>query len=238
MQLSCILLFIFIKIMTISAIILSGGKGSRMGKPIPKQYLSLCDQLIILRSLDAILTFSSWKEIVIVCEPCYQPLFASYKKIPLTFALPGKTRQDSLFSGFDALVSPSKWICIHDGARPLLKKKELFDVIDAGKTYGAATLAIPVTTTIKESDDHLFVRKTLDRSKLWNIQTPQILRSDLLQKGRTYILENTLSITDDVSLAEALGHPVKLVLGSESNIKITTPEDLHLAKLLLEKTDD
>ncbi|MES2199877.1 MAG: 2-C-methyl-D-erythritol 4-phosphate cytidylyltransferase [Chlamydiota bacterium] len=219
--------------MTISAILLSGGHGSRMGKTIPKQYLPLNDKPIILHALEALLLFPLWSEVVIVCDPIYQSLFLSYDKIPLVFASPGKTRQDSLFSGFDALSTSPKWICIHDGARPLLRRRELFDVINAGKTYGAATLATPVIATIKESDERLFVKKTLDRNKLWNIQTPQVLTSDLLQEGRKYISENSLSITDDVSLAELLEHPVKLVPGSESNIKITTIEDLHLAQMLL-----
>lgn len=224
------------KTMTISAIILSGGQGTRMGGPIPKQYLPLNEKPIILHTLEALLTFPDWTEIVIVCEPIYLSLFSSYKNIPLRFALPGKTRQDSLFSGFDALSTSPEWICIHDGARPLLKKKDLLAVIDAGKTYGAATLAAPVKATIKEVDSHLFITKTLDREKLWNIQTPQILKSDLLQKGRSYVLEKSITVTDDVSLAELLHHPVKLVEGSDSNIKITTQEDLSLAKLLLQRS--
>jgi 2-C-methyl-D-erythritol 4-phosphate cytidylyltransferase len=224
--------------MTISAILLSGGKGTRMGEGIPKQYLSLCNKPVILRSLEALLTFPSWNEIVVVCEPEYQDLFSDYKTIPIIFALPGKTRQDSLFSGFDALRNTPQWICIHDGARPLLKKKELSDVITAGKTYGAATLAAPTSSTIKESDEHLFVKKTLDREKLWDIQTPQVLTKDLLQRGRKYISEKNIIITDDVSLAEVLKHPVKLVPGSKSNIKLTTKEDLYLAKLLLENLHD
>ncbi len=223
--------------MTISAILLSGGTGSRMGKPIPKQYLTLHDKSIIIHALEALLTFPLWKEIVIVCDPSYQSLFSSYKTVPLLFALPGKTRQDSLFSGFKSLSPLPKWVCIHDGARPLLKEKDLLNVINAGKTHGAAALAVPIKETLKESDDQLFVKKTLDRKNLWTVQTPQIITSDLLQKGQQYILEQSLSITDDVSLAELLNHPVKLVLGSESNIKITTIEDLSLAKLLLENTN-
>lgn len=223
--------------MTISAILLSGGIGSRMGKPIPKQYLTLHDKPIIIHALEALLTFSSWKEIVIVCDPIYQYLFSSYKTVPLLFASPGKTRQDSLFSGFQSFSSPPKWVCIHDGARPLLKKKDLLNVINAGKNHEAAALAVPVKETLKESDDQLFVKKTLDRKKIWTVQTPQIITSKLLQEGRKKILEQSLSVTDDVSLAEILNHPVKLVPGSESNIKITTTEDLSLAKLLLENID-
>ncbi|MBS0627971.1 MAG: 2-C-methyl-D-erythritol 4-phosphate cytidylyltransferase [Verrucomicrobia bacterium] len=207
-----------------------------MGKPIPKQYLLLKEKPIILHTLEAFLTFQDWGEIVIVCEPIYQSLFSSYNDIPLRFAPPGKTRQDSLFSGFDALLTSPEWICIHDGARPLLKEKDLRAVIDAGKIHGAATLATPVKTTIKEVDNDLVVKKTLLREKLWSIQTPQILRKDLLQKGRNYVTEKNITVTDDVSLAELLDHPVKLVEGSDSNIKITTQEDLSLANLLLKRS--
>ncbi len=218
-----------------SAILLSGGVGKRMGSTTPKQYLKLQNKPLIIHSLEALLTFPNWQEIVIVCEKEYQKLFTDYSHLPLRFALPGKERQDSVFSGLKALSKHTRWVCVHDGARPLLQKQDLENVIKAGMTYEAASLAVPVKMTIKEADEDLFVKKTLDRSVLWDIQTPQFLSYELFVKGHLKALAEKTILTDDVSLIESLNHPVKLVEGSPSNIKITTLDDLPLANLLLEK---
>ena len=198
----------------------------------PKQYLPLHGKPIILHALDALLSYSFWEEVVVVCDPMYQSVFSSYDH--LRFALPGKQRQDSVFSGLDQLSLSIEWVCIHDGARPLLAKKDLLAVIEAGKQYGAAALATSVKTTIKEVDSNLFVKRTITREHLWSIQTPQVLSIDLLRRGRDFVEKNNLTVTDDVSLAEIISQPVKLVKGSESNIKITTQEDLALAATLYE----
>lgn len=216
-----------------SAILLSGGSGQRMHSTCPKQYLPLLGKPIILRSLEALLSFPGLNEVIIVCEEKYQDLFSDYKTIPIKFALPGKRRQDSVLSGFNTLSSSTKWVCIHDGARPLLKSQDLYAVIGAGMEHSAATLAVPLKMSVKEAGPDLFVKQSLDRSTLWDIQTPQVLSYPLLQKGLQKMRQENLTVTDDVSLAEALGKPVKLVQGSYSNIKITTPDDLQLAELLL-----
>lgn len=220
----------------ISAILLSGGQGKRMKAERPKQYLSLQGKPLILHALEALLSFPSWAEIVIVCEEEYQPLFASYQsKASLHFALPGKERQYSVFSGLQALSPNTQWVCIHDGARPLLSKQDLASVISQGKSFGAAALAVPVKMTIKETDEKGIVQKTIPRSHLWEIQTPQVLAYTLLQEGHQKAIADQYVATDDVSLAEHLNHPVLLVEGSYSNLKITTEEDLLLAEILLRK---
>jgi len=219
----------------ISAILLSGGSGTRMGSSIPKQYLPIRGKPLILHTLDALLSFQDWGEIAVVCEESYTPLFAPYGKYPLRFALPGKERQDSVFAGAEVLSPLTKFVSIHDGARPLLKPKDLINVIEAGKLHGAATLGIPVKATIKEVDGNLFVEKTLAKSKLFEIQTPQVISYHLLQKGRAFVEKEKKLVTDDVSLAEILGVRVKIVPGSDDNIKVTTPLDLALVELLLRK---
>jgi 2-C-methyl-D-erythritol 4-phosphate cytidylyltransferase len=217
----------------ISAILLSGGQGKRMKREIPKQYLPLQKKPIILHALEALLSFPSWSEIVIVCEKKYQGLFTPYQnKASLLFASPGKSRQDSVFSGLQTLSSNTKWVCVHDGARPLLLKKDLEAVLLQGQSFGAAALAVPVKMTIKETDNTGLVKKTIPRSHLWEIQTPQVLAYHLLQEGHQKALKNHYTATDDVSLAEYLDHPVLLVEGSYSNLKITTEEDLELAEIL------
>ena len=217
----------------ISAILLSGGKGSRFSGPIPKQYLPLLGKLVILHSLEALLSYSDWKEIVIVCEESFEHVFLPYAlKQRILFARPGKERQDSVLAGLKALSSPYDFVCIHDGARPLLQPKDLFAVIEQGILHGAATLATQVKNTIKEIHSDLSIEKTLDRSKLWDIQTPQVLSYSLLTKGFKKVLATKQHITDDISLAELLGEKAYVVPGSPFNIKITTKEDLFLAEIL------
>jgi len=218
---------------SIAAILLAGGTGSRVGGPIPKQYLPLKGQPIVQYSFDLFLSLPEITEIIVVCKPQFQTFFEESPLKPVRFALPGKERQDSVASGF-AHVSPScEYILIHDTARPLIQEEEVNKLIEEGLPVGAATLGVPITYTIKEVDDHGIVKQTLNRNQLFNIQTPQILRRDILSKGLHKARKRGLIFTDDVALAELLGHPVKIVFGSNDNFKITTYNDFEVAKQLV-----
>ncbi len=212
----------------ISAILLSGGSGSRMGATTPKQYLPLSGKPIALHSFDLLTKCDLISEIIVVCIPSYHHLFPSAQ-----YASPGRRRQDSLFNGLQHTSPASEYILVHDAARPLLEEKELNTLINAALEYGAATLATAVQSTIKQADDDLLVTKTLERSSLYNIQTPQMIKKEILLEGFAKAQQDNLSVTDDVSLAELINAPVKLVLGTGENIKITTPEDLTFAENIL-----
>lgn len=211
----------------ISVILLAGGLGLRMGISMPKQFLPLGDKLIAQHSYELFRSIPQINEIIVVCEPEYQIHFPNAK-----YALPGNRRQDSVYNGFLKISQDSSLVCIHDSARPFLSKDDLLKVIDAGQKHGAAALASPVKSTIKEGCGDHFVTKTLDRSILWELHTPQVVIPSLLKKG--FEIAQDITVTDDVSLVELTGHPVKLVAGSASNIKITTPVDLKLAEILYE----
>lgn len=216
----------------ISAILLAGGIGSRVGASIPKQYLPLLGIPIAIRSLSALLSYKDWAEIIVVCGQEYQSYFLPFcQNYPLHFAPPGKTRADSAISGINSLSTSPLSLCIHDAARPLLLPQDLQKLLEAGRVYEAATLAVKTTSTIKQADPFCFVDHTLDRSLLWEVQTPQVIRTQIFKEGYRQFPE----ATDDVFFAEKLGVPVKLVEGSYSNLKITTPEDLLLAEILLEQ---
>lgn len=218
---------------TIAAILLAGGTGSRMGGPIPKQYLPLKGQPIVQYSFDLFLSLPEISEIVVVCKPQFQTFFEKSPLKPVQFALPGDQRQDSVASGF-AHVSPScDYLLIHDTARPLIQEDEVHKLLEEGIPVGAATLGVPMKYTVKEVDKNGLVCQTLDRSRLFNIQTPQLLRRDILSKGLKEAKKRGLTFTDDVSLAELVRHPVKIVYGSDDNLKITTPEDFEVAKQLV-----
>ncbi len=126
-------------------------------------------------------------------------------------------------------------MAVHDGARPLLLLSHLVEVLEAANQNAGAVLAVPVKDTIKEATNHMFVAKTLVRSKLWITQTPQVFKKDVLVWAYQRAFEEGFAGTDDASLAEHFGINVKIVRGSYENIKITTPEDLDLAELILKR---
>jgi 2-C-methyl-D-erythritol 4-phosphate cytidylyltransferase len=210
----------------ISVILLAGGSGSRFGSLLPKQFHDLHGKPLIRHSYDFFCALPWVSQIIVVCAEAYQPYFPS-----ATYAAPGLRRQDSLFNGF--IKSRGDWIIVHDGARPLLLKEDIENLKEATFTYGAATLATPAKVTIKEATADGLVDKTLPRDKLWEIQTPQMIKRSWLTEGFDFARAHSLDVTDDVSLIEPLGHPVKLVPGSPFNIKVTTPIDLILMKELL-----
>ncbi|XP_004133739.1 2-C-methyl-D-erythritol 4-phosphate cytidylyltransferase, chloroplastic isoform X1 [Cucumis sativus] len=225
-----------VKERSVSVILLAGGKGKRMGASMPKQYLPLLGQPIALYSLYTFSRMIEVKEIIVVCDPSYQDIFEDAKEkidIQLKFTLPGKERQDSVYSGLQAIDLNSELVCIHDSARPLVLAGDIQQVLKDGRLNGAAVLGVPVKATIKEANDDRFVQKTLDRKTLWEMQTPQVIEPELLRKGFELVNREGLEVTDDVSIVEHLRHPVFITEGSYTNIKVTTPDDLLLAERIL-----
>lgn len=233
-------------------VLLAGGTGSRMKANMPKQFLDLCGVPVLHHSLDLFLerlpthAKAMGKEgppfVVLVMDPKYQP---EYQPIVdkyngrLAFANPGEERQGSVENGLNKLVEMAdgscKYVAVHDSARPLVTIQEICDVITDAKEYGAAVLGVPCKATIKESEDGSLVLRTIPRSRLWEVHTPQVIRIDTLQRGFTKVQAENLEVTDDVSVVEALGEPVKLTLGEYTNLKITTPEDMSVAESILEE---
>ncbi|KAL3538468.1 hypothetical protein ACH5RR_001834 [Cinchona calisaya] len=227
---------IVVKQKSVSVILLAGGKGKRMGASMPKQYLPLLGQPIALYSFFTFCRMPEVKEIVVVCDPSYQDIFEDAKEkihVDLKFALPGKERQDSVYSGLEAVDLSSELVCIHDSARPLVLTEDVEKVLKDGLKIGAAVLGVPSKATIKEADSKYFVVKTLDRKTLWEMQTPQVIKPELLKKGFELVNREGLEVTDDVSIVEHLKHPVYITEGSYTNIKVTTPDDLLLAERIL-----
>lgn len=213
----------------ISAILLAGGTGSRFGSAVPKQFLFLADKRVIHYSLDLLLSCERIDEIIIVCDEKYIDFFSSYLNEKIRFAPPGSSRQESVLEGLKRVSVDTNYVCIHDGARPLLTLAELNAVIDEAMMYKAAALGVPAKNTIKKVDERGFVVETLARDSLWEMQTPQVLCINLYWQGVLEAQKKGVVATDDITLAELLGHPVKIVASSYKNIKITTAEDMTIA---------
>ncbi|MBI2651057.1 2-C-methyl-D-erythritol 4-phosphate cytidylyltransferase [Candidatus Woesearchaeota archaeon] len=159
--------------------------------------------------------------------------FAKIKKI----VVGGKERQDSAYNGLTSIENAraDDTILMHNGCNPFVEEKEIIEVINHAKNYGAAALAFPAKDTIKKSDEKNFVEKTLERNGLWQMQTPQAIKYSLAIKAFEAAKKQNFYATDDVSLVERLGKRVKLVPCSYKNIKITTEDDLDIAKGILMK---
>ena len=140
----------------------------------------------------------------------------------------GERRQDSVRLGLEALGG-CDYVAVHDGARPLVTPELIARGLGAARETGAAAPAIPIADTVKEAGPNGIVLRTLDRSRLWAVQTPQVFRYDLLLRAHREI---TADVTDDAAMVEALGEPVRLFEGSRANIKVTTVEDLTLIEAL------
>ncbi|KAK9908971.1 hypothetical protein WJX75_005450 [Coccomyxa subellipsoidea] len=227
---------------SVSFILLAGGVGKRMGASIPKQYLELLGQPIAMYSLETVASMPEIGEVVIVCDPSYRALFQRYyDKLPvkprLVFTEPGKERQDSVYNGFAASNPDSVLVAIHDSARPLVTINDVRRCLKDGLEVGAAVLGVPVKPTIKEVDSERNVVKTLARAALWEVQTPQVIRPALLREGFELVRKDSLEVTDDVSIIEALGRPVRVTQGSYTNIKVTTPDDMSVAERFLSENE-
>jgi len=218
-----------------SLLFLAGGHGLRMGSAVPKQYLLLQDKPIALHSFEIFLQLSEMQEVIVVCEPAYQSIFqasADDLSVPIRFATPGQRRQDSVFNGMQQLTG-NPLVCIHDAARPLINHDIVRQVVYTANSWEAAVAGVRVKSTIKICDGAQVIVETPARESLWEMQTPQVIRLRLLKEGFDYVNKQGMTVTDDVSLVEVLGKPVKVVEGSYTNVKVTTPEDLTIVKQLL-----
>lgn len=220
----------------ISAIIVAAGSGRRLKLAVPKPLVKIAKLPAIIYSLKALNAQAQVKEIILVVSAANRQAIATalkryrFKKLK-SLVLGGPRRQDSVRNGLAATSVDTHWVLVHDAARPLIGRLEISKVILAAKRSQTAILGVPVKATIKKVKSGNFVDQTLERNSLWEIQTPQVFKKEIILQA--YQRFGRSLVTDDAALVEKLGQPVKIVLGSYDNIKITTKEDLLLAEAIL-----
>lgn len=222
---------------SVYALVAAAGRSTRMGDGVNKQLLDLAGRPVVVHALQAVQAVPV-DGIVLVVTPGQEAGFHSVlDKFGWTGRVKivpgGASRCDSVMCGLAALPAGVELVVVHDGARPLARPERIREVIRQARRWGAATLAVPVKDTIKIAGEQDLVRETLPRDKLWQVQTPQVFSFELLMEAHRAAARDGFSGTDDASLVERLGHPVKLVSGDYANIKITTPEDIALAEALM-----
>jgi 2-C-methyl-D-erythritol 4-phosphate cytidylyltransferase len=222
----------------ISAIIVAAGKGTRMGGKGDKLFLELGGCPIVAHTWRRFDEAECVDELLLVVREGMQAAFAELaekhrfrKKFALVAG--GKERQDSVWNGLEALSPDTEIVAIQDAARPCTSQALIAATIAAARETGAAVAAQAITDTIKESRDGKLIERTLDRSQLWAVQTPQTFRVEIIRRALSEVRRRGLLVTDDTAACELIGQPVRLVVSAQPNPKVTRPEDLPCVEALL-----
>lgn len=219
------------------ALILAGGKGTRMGSSVPKQYIEYKNKPIIVHTLEA---FANHPQIDKVCVICPTDSIEYMRELVTKYCIPkvawiepgGASRRESSYIGVSRLAqefNENPVVLIHDGARPNVSERIITENISAAAKFGACETVIPSQDTIAVSEDGIRITGIPERKKMYNVQTPQSFRLDLILKAHeVWIEKGGEDATDDASLLLSSGHDVYIVNGEKNNLKITTGEDLRI----------
>jgi len=222
---------------SVYALVAAAGRSTRMGSGVNKQLFDLAGHPVVAYVLQTMQKVPV-DGIVLVVTPGeidnFRFLLNRFIQDAQMQIIPGgASRGESVWLGLQALPADAELVVVHDGARPLIQAEAIRETIHQAQQWGAAILAVPVKDTIKVACEQDLVKETLPREKLWQVQTPQVFKYQLLVEAHRAAFQEGFIGTDDASLVERLGHPVKLVRGDYTNIKITTPEDLELVKTMM-----
>ena len=224
------------------AIIVSAGKGVRMNRSTPKQYLLLQGRPVLCHT---IIAFDSCPEVdnIILVVPendiqfCREQLLSELNlKTPVNVLAGGKRRQDSVFNGILSIDDRGGIVVIHDSVRPLVSSDMISRCIRKARTSGACILGVPLRDTLKAVDGNSVIKKTIPRESLWLAQTPQAFHYQLIRDAHEAAAKQGIEATDDAALLEWMGLPVSILGSTVDNLKITTNEDLVLANIILSQS--
>jgi 2-C-methyl-D-erythritol 4-phosphate cytidylyltransferase len=217
------------------AIVPAGGMGVRMGRSQPKQYLSLAGRPLFIHTLQALLSSGAIARVVLAVpnnrvEATRRVLRRHGIERAIDVLEGGSSRQESVWCGLQAIPVDARWVVVHDAVRPFITGDLVERLLEAARRVGAATCGLEVRDTLKRVVGGETVHTSVDRDGLWLTQTPQVFRRDLLWEAHDKARRDGFAGTDDAMLVERLGAPVAMVAGFPYNIKITTPDDLRIAR--------
>ena len=221
------------------ALVPAAGRGLRMGGSVPKQFLALGGQPLILHSLRVLQASSVIDEIILAVpqnemEYCLKEIVAKHHFTKVTKVVPGgHERQDSVRHALEAVHDDVDVVLVHDAVRPFLTELMVEGVLKSAWAKGAAIIAFPMKDTVKQVGTDHVIERTVDRQSLWLAQTPQAFRRDWLLAAHRKAHAEGVRATDDAYLIEWAGHPVSVVEGSGENIKVTRPEDMVIGEAIL-----
>jgi len=223
--------------MDVSVIIVAAGLGRRMGNhATPKQFMPLLGKPLLSHTIIPFESIPKIREIILLVPPgweeyCRVHVVEAYRFKKVTKILSGGAeRQDTVYRGLQEVSPEIEIVAIHDGARPLVTGPLIESCIQMACAYGGALVAIPLTDTPKLVTAEGLVTQTLKRDGIWLAQTPQTFRKEIILKAYESALSDGFYSTDDAALVERIGYSVKIVPGSPTNLKVTTPDDLRLAE--------
>ncbi|MEE8317287.1 MAG: 2-C-methyl-D-erythritol 4-phosphate cytidylyltransferase [Candidatus Omnitrophota bacterium] len=223
--------------MKVAAIVPAAGKGRRIKSKIEKPYIEFCGKPILAHTLLKLSRNTLITEIVVAVNRKKVDIFRRriinrfrIKKVRIVIG--GRERRDSVFNALRAVSCDIDYILIHDGIRPFITNSLIETSLKQAQRFGASVVAVPVKPTLKYAGKNRRIQHTPDRRAFWEAQTPQVFRRDLIEEAYRRVGRKKINITDDSMLVERMGIRPRLVPGSYTNIKITTPEDLQLAKIL------
>lgn len=225
----------------VSAVIVAGGKGTRMNMNESKQFMMIGDMPVLSRTISAFENSQNVSEIVVVVNEedvsfCEENIVNAYNFRKVTKVVAGgKERQYSVYNGISNTNSSANIVLIHDGARPFITEDVIRNTIDGAIEHSSAVCAVKVKDTIKVASSEGIITKTLERDSLWSIQTPQAFKRNVILAAHEKAQNDNFLGTDDAVLVEQLGIATKIVLGNYLNIKITTQEDLLFAQAIINR---
>ena len=211
-----------------------------MGVQKDKLFLEVAGRPVVAHTWQRFEEAACIDEIIIVVRKGREKLFAElaqkygFQK-PFRIVVGGAERQDSVWNGLQALSAAAEVVAIHDAARPCVSEELIAATVKSAEETGAAVAAQPVTDTIKQSADGRFIQRTLDRSQLWSVQTPQTFRVEVIRRALTEVRRRRLIFTDDTAACELIRQPVRLISRITPNPKVTVPGDLAVVEMLLRK---
>lgn len=224
------------------AVIPAAGSGARMGLSRAKQFVDLCGKPVLAVTLSHFQECDLVDKTVVVIphddvDYCLKEIVDRYGLTKVFKVIAGgESRQDSVRRGVEAVANCCRWVLIHDGVRPLVTRGLLARVIKAARRFRAVITGLPIKETVKEVDSQGRVLRSIDRRRLWLIQTPQIFRwEDINLAHQQALIHGWEEAPDDAFLIEKMEIPVKIIQGEEQNIKVTTPQDLELARFIISR---